>query len=71
MSPVWIAFDREELWQDIQEYKAKNSQLGRFRSFFHKRFLSYLRNEYVTKSGWDELKQYLELVKEKDTDLVV
>ncbi|MDI2113425.1 DUF7079 family protein [Commensalibacter nepenthis] len=65
--PIWTGFDREWLWKSIQEYRAKNSQLGRFRLFFHKIFLKNLRNEYITRSGWNELKQHLELVK-KESD---
>ncbi|CAI3926807.1 unnamed protein product [Commensalibacter communis] len=37
--PIWTGFNRESLWQNIQEYRTKNSQLGRFKMFFHKIFL--------------------------------
>ncbi|CAI3931749.1 unnamed protein product [Commensalibacter communis] len=64
--PIWTGFDRESLWKNIQEYRTKNSQLGRFRMFFHKIFLRNLRNEYITQSGWVELKQHLEIMKKQD-----
>lgn len=59
-------FNRESLWKNTQEYRTKNSQLVRFRMFFYKIFLKNLRNEYISQSGWSELKQHLERMKKHE-----
>lgn len=61
--PIWMGFDRDELWEDIQQYKAKNSNLDSFGKKMHKLSLFYLRNQSIVKSQWRELEKYMNTYK--------
>lgn len=67
--PVWMGFDRDELWEDIQKYKAKNSNLDSFGKKMHKFSLFYLRNTHIVKSQWKELEKYMNTFKNNNGSL--
>ncbi|EUK17897.1 DUF7079 family protein [Commensalibacter papalotli (ex Servin-Garciduenas et al. 2014)] len=67
--PIWMGFDRDELWEDIQQYKAKNSNLDSFGKKMHKWSLFYLRNTYIVKSQWKELEKYMNTYKNNNDSL--
>ncbi|CAI3939630.1 unnamed protein product [Commensalibacter communis] len=60
---IWMGFDRDELWKDIQEYKAKNSNLDSFGKKMHKLSLFHLRNTHIVKYQWKELEKYMNTYK--------